>query len=164
MKKILYTLVICSGTTLGIGQTVTPTVMASAGGFGTSAQGSVAWTIGEPVSATFGSASNITTVGFLQPEMELITLIRDQEMNSGLLVFPNPVKDELNINFNGMAQGKYHLELNDAAGRLIYQGDADVKAGAEKHNIRLDELAAGAYFLNIKGQELVKTVKINKVN
>lgn len=164
MRKIVFTLVLCSAGGIAFCQTVTPTVLASDGGYATSAQGSVAWTIGEPVVETYAGSSNITTMGFQQPVVDLTTLISEQDKNSAILVYPNPVKDELSISFAGLREGTYQLELHDALGKLIYQGNADISGTSVHYIIKMGEVAAGAYFLNVSAKDFTKTVKINKIN
>lgn len=164
MRKILCTLAFGSGILLVSGQTVTPTVLASDGGYSSSAQGSIAWTIGEPVVDTYVNGGNVTTMGFHQPEMELVTMIDDEQNTPGLLVYPNPVKEVLTINFAGMPMGNYSLQLNDALGKLIYQNAATITSETVRYSIKLNEIAEGVYFLNISAGDFVKTVKINKVN
>lgn len=164
MIKIACTLLLCSAAITVVSQTVTPTVLASDGGYATSAQGSVAWTIGEPVVETYAASSNITTMGFHQPVVELATLINENEKDSGILIYPNPVKDEVSINFAGLQEGKYLLELHDALGKLIYKGNADVSASSVHYSIKMSEVAAGAYFLNVSAKDFAKTVRVNKIN
>lgn len=48
-------------------QSFSPTVIASAGTFATAADGSMAWTIGEVITETFGYHENFFTQGFHQP-------------------------------------------------------------------------------------------------
>lgn len=167
MKKILHSFayVMCLGFLQA--QTVTPTVIGSDGGFSTSGQGSIAWTIGEPISETYVSSGNtITTMGFHQPEkvINLETMIREQSQSEALLVFPNPVRETLQVDFKGIPTGTYKMVLVDAIGKRIYESQAVVTENAKRFEIKLNEIAAGNYFLTLSGKDFEKTVKINKIN
>ncbi|MBL7930725.1 MAG: T9SS type A sorting domain-containing protein [Bacteroidia bacterium] len=162
MKKTLYVLL-----TLGVmrtfAQTVTPVVVAADGGFYSGSQGSVAWTIGEPVSETY-SSGNITTMGFQQTELELATLLEEQQNGGNFLVYPNPVADLLNIDFSGINRDDYNLKVTDVLGKIVLTSKVNLSEEINFHQISLAQFAAGTYFLIISGNNFNKTVKINKTN
>lgn len=160
MKKTFYVL-LALGVTRTFAQTVTPVVVATDGGFYSGSQGSIAWTIGEPVSETY-SSGNITTMGFHQTELELATLLKEQENGGKFLVYPNPVLDLLKIDFSGIKGDDYHLEVTDALGKIILSTNVKLSEGIKFHQLSLAQFAAGTYFLIISGNEFNKTVKINK--
>lgn len=164
MKINLLLISVFLSITYAKSQTNTPTVIASDGGFSQNAQGSIAWTIGEPVGDTYISATNITTMGFMQPELEVVTFIKSQGNQNGPFVFPNPVKDELKINFSGLEPGKYSIRLTDALGKLIYNSDETVNENSKYHIIKLNEVAAANYFLIISNSTFNSTIKINKID
>jgi hypothetical protein len=144
-------------------QTVTPTVLSNNGDYSSSAGGSIAWTIGEPVSDTYVKSTNITTNGFHQPNLDLVAMVHEQGVDKDMLVYPNPVRDEIKINFSGMPQTTYALVLNDPLGRLIYSSQARVSDQQREFIVKMNEVAAGNYFLVITSADFVKTIKINKV-
>jgi hypothetical protein len=162
-QKILITLAL-AGIYTCQGQTVTPVVLSNQGGFFSSSSGNISWTIGEPVSETYNGATKLMTMGFHQPELDFITLIKEQGEEQSVLVFPNPVKDMLSINFKGLAQGNYKLELIDNIGKIIYQSQTEVTEGNSTFQLKVNEVAAGNYFLRVDSKNFSKTVKINKVN
>lgn len=152
-------------TIYGRSQTISHHVLGSDGGHSSGSGGSIAWTIGEPVSGTFSSAANITTVGFLQTEqVEIVTLIKEQGSETNVLVYPNPVRDELRINFAGLQAGVYALEITDAIGKLVYKANEEVSADQTSASLKVNEYAAGNYFLNIKRADFNKSIKITKSN
>jgi hypothetical protein len=161
-RLVVFALAIC---TFSHSQTVTPTVLSNNGGYVLSPAGSIEWTIGEPVSDTYIKPSNIATMGFHQPPLDLVTLINEQHAGSGgILVFPNPVRDLLKINFGGLPSGRYAVRMTDAIGKLILTSDADVSESSSSLELKVNEIAAGNYFLIISdNQKFNTTVKINKV-
>ena len=145
------------------GQTVTPVVVANDGGFSQTAAGSVAWTIGEPVSETYKQTTRITTMGFHQTELAVVDFISELEGEEGLVVFPNPVVDVLNLNFKGLKPGTYSITMVDAAGRLVLSEIAVVNENNEKVTLKVSEFASGNYYLNIAGESTGRTIKVTKV-
>lgn len=164
MKNLLKVLIMFMSVHPLCAQTVTTTIFSSDGGYSSSAQGSIAWTIGEPISETYVSGAHITTMGFHQQEIELATLLQEQSSGQEILVYPNPVKENLQINFKGISAGAYTLVMVDALGKLIFESETSVSENEERFQIRLNEIAAGDYFLSVKGKNFDKTVKINKIN
>ena len=145
-------------------QTVTPTVMSSNGGYSQVSQGSIAWTIGEPISETYTSSTNITTNGFHQTEeLGLATLIKEQGDNAAILVYPNPVLDKLTVNLGNIQNGNYQLELVDALGRILLKTETSVAEQSNRLILSLNELAGGVYYLKISKDTFIKTIKINKI-
>jgi hypothetical protein len=165
MNKLLHLLFVASMCYTARAQTVTPTVISSNGGSHTSLSGTVEWTIGEPVSGTNQTSSNITTVGFHQPLIYVVTMISENKKNSEkVVVFPNPVKDELQLNFEGMKPGKYRINVTDAIGKLILFTDADISETTREVKLRMTGIAEGTYMLQVNNKEVNATVKLNKVN
>lgn len=164
MKQKLILVLAIAATIACNAQTVTPVVLANDGGYSSLSAGSISWSIGEPVSETYTASTNITTMGFHQPELSIITLIKEQGEDKSVLVYPNPVKDLLNVSFSGLAPGNYIVELIDNLGKLIYRTDTEVSADNYLFQIKINEVAAGNYFLRVNNKEISKTVKINKIN
>ena len=161
-QKLLFTIALAV-TLVYKSQTVTPVVLSNQGGFSALSGGSVSWTIGEPVSETYTTATKITTMGFHQPELSIITLIAEQGADQNILVYPNPVKDVLTVNFSGLKAGTYNLELLDGIGKLIFKTETTISATSQTYQLKVNEVAAGNYFLKVDNANFSKTVKINKV-
>jgi hypothetical protein len=165
MKNIFITTCFAFVNFVGYSQTVTPTVYASDGGSATSPQGSIAWTIGEPISETYTTPVYATTMGFHQTEITITKLIEQQGTNMEILVYPNPVYNELNLNLNGLIEDDYQLLIFDGIGKLVFQTKLLVnKLNARIETIKMDELANGNYFINIQNstKSFSKTIKITK--
>ncbi len=146
-------------------QTVAPTIVSGNGGYSQSPQGSLAWTIGEPISETYTSSTNITTMGFHQPEeLALTTLIKEQGDEKAILVYPNPVQNELTVNFGTVQQGNYLLELVDGLGKLLLATEVPVTEQSKRIILSLNTISIGVYYLKISRDAFSKTIKINKIN
>jgi hypothetical protein len=165
MKKQLLSLLAASFVFVAKAQTVTPVVLSNQGGYSVVSGNSVSWTIGEPVSETYSNTNNMATMGFHQPEIGLLTMLSQQSGDPGsVLVFPNPVRDMLSVNFKGMEEGQYSLVLFDNLGKLISKSEASITGSNQLVQLKINEVAAGNYFLQVENKNFNKTIKINKIN
>src|SRR6185295_6794958 len=74
MKKTLLILfVIMVITQIVSGQTLSPKVIATGGGYFTGGNNSLSWTMGETFTQTLTAQSNMLSHGFQQPEMDILT-------------------------------------------------------------------------------------------
>ena len=134
------------------------------------------WSLGESVAITTMSNSNsnlLVTNGFLQfnvqnqPAANLVISFLSDEIR----VYPNPVKNILEINILHANKGKHQIELLDGKGgkikevQLVYDG----MGALEKWN--LSGLPTGQYILNIRQMHPVngrvvkkRAFKILKIN
>ncbi len=146
-------------------QTVSPVVVSSNGGFSQQNSGSIAWTIGEPISETYTQTNNITTMGFHQPEvLDVIDYLNEGTTIGNLLVYPNPVKNSLLLDFKGVTTGDYSIQLTDMLGKVLYHREISVSLEANAIEVATGHFAQGSYLLQLKGKSVSKTIKIIKVN
>lgn len=152
MKKIfLFLSVTLAGFSIKA-QQLTPTVIASTGGFSSNANGSLSYTVGEMTMVqTFSANGNILTQGFQQPNDNvtgLIDLTRDEF--GSFVVYPNPAVDNLWFGFQFAEEGKADIVLYDAIGQKI----ADVihtsyNNGKIVEQLNVSAYAAGVYILTL---------------
>ena len=80
---------------------------------------------------------------------------------SDIKIFPNPVKDNLNIEFNKI-YGEVYIEIVDVNSRLIYSKHIENNKTNSSLSINLTKFDAGMYFVKIttnKGELVKKIVK-----
>ena len=155
-------------------QTTAPYAVNIAGNQVSVANYNFEWSVGESAAiTTMGNSNLLVTNGLLQynvenqPETNLIASFLPNEIR----VYPNPVKNILDINILHANKGKHQIELLDAKGikikdvQLVYNG----MGALESWN--LSGLPTGQYILNIRQMHsvngrLVKkgAYKILKVN
>jgi hypothetical protein len=75
-----------------------------------------------------------------------------------LNVYPNPVKEVLNIKVNGMMKGKGTVMLLDLSGKLIER----IELSGEKGELNLGNLSSGMYLLRYRDNEHTETMRIQK--
>lgn len=93
----------------------------SAGGELNSATNRIEYNIGEPVVGTVVSGSNTLTQGFEQPWADIEVGISTASPEAAINVYPNPTRQDLNIQLPNSAHHNY--SLFDAAGKLVLQGN-----------------------------------------
>jgi len=110
--------------------------------------------INDPFPTPFGSSGfDIDAVGVINSSATNINKITD---NNNLKLYPNPASNVLNINLKEIKQYEYTI-LNHN-GKVL---DTDTFNGSN-HQINLDKLKAGVYFIQIKSDKTLTTKKVIK--
>ena len=164
MKFLLFffSIFLSVGTTSA--QSLSPTVIASQGDFYSVPAGSISWTLGEPMSETYVAGTNILTQGFQQP-FSLITSVVNINSMGTVSAFPNPVTDELTINFSELKQGEYSIFVFDILGQQLSVLPLSLNSLNRSPKISFHNYSNGTYFVKIIStldNSFLKTIKINK--
>ena len=69
--------------------------------------------------------------------------------SQGIVVYPNPVKDNATVQFNNLAAGDYYLQLSDVSGRILLSNHYVVSDYRQGILLNLKNYAPGIYFLKI---------------
>ena len=91
-----------------IGQVIAPEIISSSGGSYSSSNGSLSWTIGEPITATENTGNYYLTQGFQQPSTIVVTAINNPATQTSVSVYPNPFTSSIYINRDGKI-GRAHV-------------------------------------------------------
>jgi hypothetical protein len=75
-----------------------------------------------------------------------------------LSVYPNPVKEVLNIEVKGIMKGKGTVTLLDLSGKVMEQ----IELSSDKGQLNLGNLANGLYLLRYRDSENTETMRIQK--
>lgn len=90
----------------------------------------------------------------------------DSEMfKNNFIVYPNPIKNSLNLDFNSLKNSILYVDLHDDNGKLISNLIRDRDFHAGQHSLQLDlpeTLAEGIYFLKISSDSAVTNIKLIK--
>jgi cyanophycinase-like exopeptidase len=73
--------------------------------------------------------------------------------NTGMSVFPNPIKDEMNVLLNGAEAGSYTFQLVDGNGKSVLSQTLYIQAQDQLITIAAPGLAIGVYVLQIRKEE-----------
>ena len=112
---------------------------------------------GERVAESFNgdsTAAPILCIDYINTENTLSTTHKNSSINkhykSDLLVFPNPAKDQINLDFYSIADQSNFVYITNQIGQLVYQESLKIQKG--NNRILLDKLTlpAGIYHVQIR--------------
>jgi hypothetical protein len=108
----------------------------------------------DPYSNSNGPALGLLTVQIDGTSVLLTNTIGIDESaieTSTFTIFPNPVKDNLNVSFELKSKSSLRIEVLDMTGRLVKSADLGVRnAGVYNEKMNIDGLNSGMYLLNIR--------------
>jgi hypothetical protein len=123
-------------------------LISTSGNFATGVQGSLSWSIGEPIITTASTANGTLTQGFQQSYDPFLGLA--DEINYGqFTIYPNPFAGELFIHADS-PETRYHLYIHDAQLKLVRDINLLLPEGIQTYSIDLHELSSGLYFLTLE--------------
>ncbi|MBK9733135.1 MAG: T9SS type A sorting domain-containing protein [Chitinophagaceae bacterium] len=96
--------------------------------------------------------------------VNLQTGIVESTNEIGLLVFPNPTNDLLNISGSSIENGEYTFELKNVIGETIFVDKLNVSNHSVRKQFSLASLTSGMYFLTIKNGKTKTVAKLHKMN
>lgn len=140
-------------------QTLTPTVIASSGGFYTSASAMLSTTVGEMTMVeTFTSSANFLTQGFQQPEDLGVGISELVAGGDQVSAYPNPAVDEVLLKTNFSESGTLSFTMIDMLGQAVQENKSiKERAGFNSTIINVKALAGGVYFIKGDFVTLTKT-------
>lgn len=143
---------------------ISPEVFASGGSFDALQDGtSFSWTIGEAITETSTENTSyvILTQGFQQSTWSFGVGINELQNETGWIIFPNPAKDALNIEFTNGNHSNVTIEMFDIFGKLLQS--KQVEGGNISAQIDVSHYASGSFLLRIinnKGEQLKSCIII----
>jgi hypothetical protein len=142
-------------------QTLASSVVGAGGGQFSSTSGFLDWTLGEIMTETYQKGNFYFTQGFQQPATIKVTGLDETETN--VFVYPNPLRDVLNIKTS--ENGDYLIELFDLQGRQLVNKNVSGVVGTSTHQIDLADYRAALYLLRIHNTTTGKSTyhKIEKL-
>lgn len=150
MKKFIFLLTAFFTTASLYAQQLSPTVVASAGGFFSGGNAQISWTLGETVIETTGGSNVILTQGFQQSDLN-VNAIGEEEHKLAIQIFPNPTAGILNLRAEQHFAGECFVQIFSIDGRkvheqqLLFSGNAAV--------LQLQQLEPGTYLLLLSNQQ-----------
>lgn len=147
------------------GQDIPMQVVASAGGYYSSANLSVSWTVGEPVISTLTSANVILTQGFQQGNLFGTGIPINPNLNSfSLKMFPNPAINKVYFDVNNLkVKGAFIVAVYDITGRSIITQNLGQYDNQEQMELSVSFLKSGLYLVKVRignfNSDVIKFVK-----
>jgi hypothetical protein len=135
-----------------ISQDIQQSVIATAGDFNEWENGSISWTLGEVIVATYTNDNTIITQGFQQGNLHVISIVEESIAGFTLKAYPNPVADLLTVEFN---EESLDYQVVDQRGKVIQNGTLHW----ETYMIDFTSIAPGTYFLVVEKRKTHKIIK-----
>lgn len=139
MKKNIFFIIAMIAYTKWLSQTITPFVINSAGGEGTTGGITLYYNLGETFVSTIDNGSNIITQGFLQPDGGKFNLLATYTVNSISCVGKTDGSIILNKSHTGIVPQALNYEIHWSDTSLCPTKDCDM----------LDSLSPGTYSVMI---------------
>lgn len=144
-------------------QDVTPKVLVPGAGLAIKGKYILSQSIGEVMVKTTGDSYHFLTQGFQQPTVKLR---KEDEDDSGVRVFPNPVTDYVTIEIIGKEARTYRIDFLDLTGRTLISVKKSFGNDywyREQYNIK--EIVSGFYMIRIMSQDglFYRTFRIQKI-
>lgn len=172
MKKEIYLLVGLMAGVIAHGQSISPSIINSAGGTASIGGGYFCdWSFCEvTLASTFSTSNLIVTQGVLQndPDGNSNGIKDHASVKKNIKVFPNPSKDIIYLQSEDKSETKFQYALLDINGKMILNKATSVSLNENTQTVDLSELPSGTYILKItesqKQQNLTQSYKVQKIN
>lgn len=133
-------------------QSVSPEVVTTSGGYFTSPNAQLSWTLGETVIETWTGISATLTQGF-QQNQHYLTGIEDLDKNISVNIYPNPSSARVNVQIKDAQHDYTDLIITDLKGNQVHQA---ALSGLSQLSIDISQYAAGSYFISINNRQSKK--------
>lgn len=149
-------------------QTLSPFVVSSSGGFYTSANAMLSFTVAEMTMVeSFIKPNSMLTQGFQQPEQNPSAIVEVNNFQQ-ISAFPNPSQGVFNLNFNSDVNTDFSLKIYNMLGEIIYSSEFQASKGINTNRIDISQNRQGVYFLAITelnpfNNNKTSVIKINLV-
>lgn len=143
---------------ISFAQSTAGEVIANGGEFYENGNGSLSWTLGEPVIETISNGTNTLTQGFQQNSYTITEISEVMNPEFNIRVYPNPTSDIINIDGKDLEIGT--IEMFDMNGKLVLSEEINDTC----YQLNIQDKTVAYYLLKIysKKSNIVKEYKICK--
>lgn len=82
--------------------------------------------------------------------------------SSNLILFPNPVTDQLQISYETMSEGTVQVAIFDVQGKVLLQQNLSSQTGSNHATIPILQLTKGLYMFRLQNGNKLETLKFLK--
>lgn len=160
---LIFTLVFIFSRSTAHCQSVTPFVIASAGGYFVSSNAQISWTLGEVVTSTFTTGNSVLTQGFQQNTYFITAINEVAEHSINICAYPNPASNYIKIEWQATDPTDIIIHITNNQGVCLME--KRVSSSESQTEIDLSNFPNSIYILTISngsGKKL-KTLKIVKI-
>lgn len=150
IKPLLLAVISLGLSSGGLAQQLSPSVVATDGGFAQGQTMTLAWTLGESVVETHYATDRLYTQGFHQPMLQVAEQSAPASVGNGeprFVVAPNPVTSHFTVTAGFARETPFQLRLTDLTGRQYLL--PDLPATTESLQVDMSGFPAGTYLLHI---------------
>ncbi len=92
--------------------------------------------------------------------IDVITGIEEQSFNSSVVIYPNPVRDQLNVEIYSGRSSQARIHLLDVQGRVLQSREVKIIQGQNMLTMDLNATSAGIYFLEVYTDQAKKVIRL----
>ncbi len=166
MKTLLVMTICAAFSVFASGQTLSPTVISTAGDFYTGTSATLSITIGEPVVETYTSGSNVVSSGFQQSDLmkQLQLTINLEGLWNGTSM--NKTQGTSGDQYPGNIADKITVELHHAANyiTIVYSATGVNLTTSGQAAVSVPGTKSGSYYLAVKHRNSIETVSAAPVS
>jgi poly(3-hydroxybutyrate) depolymerase len=85
-----------------------------------------------------------------------------QDSSTDLIVFPNPFRDQVQVQINNASAGQVTINLLDQSGRILKKFGFTKAAGVTVQTLPIQDLPVGSYYIQVRMAAWTKTIMIIK--
>ena len=155
MKRLILSFALFVFVANGFAQTVLEQYIVNSAGESTSNGLMIDFALGEPIVSNQTTLGVITNIGFLQPQLRLVSVKETTESNGEVKVYPNPCRDFtiIETELDNMA----HYRLFSESGQLCKSGQFNGRM-----ILAVNDFPSGLYHLSITNQLFARTITLIK--
>lgn len=150
--KIILSIILIGCYSILYSQSISSSIIASAGGYASNENLNVSSTLGDLVIRTFQSTEIILTQGFQQP-LILGTGIPQNDLVWDIKSYPNPVSDKLHITFKLKDPENLTLIVSDLLGKNLIIKHLKNTPVQYEYSLDVSSLEKGIYLLGIRSDD-----------
>ena len=103
---------------------------------------------------TFGSWYWLSRAPMIRLNFGLISSVNTYDLNSNLVLYPNPVEDQLTFRLSFLSSDYYNIDVVDLYGRKLISQNIYLDRDSYRY-INVSSLDPGLYILNISNEDKV---------
>jgi len=144
-------------------QSLSPSVIASSGGYFSNGSGSLSVTVAEMTMVeTFNATSSILTQGFQQPDDGTLSI--DETTLAEVSIYPNPTNGQFSLTIDASANGSANVRIYDLLGQTVHEKELAISSGLNHILFDIRGCSPGVYLLYYRDETGSKTIKFNVTN
>ena len=129
-------------------QSLSPSVIASAGDFFSNSSGSLSFTVAEmSMVQTFTATNNVLTQGFQQPEDNAVFIQENVVINADVSIYPNPTTGKFILNYIASDESSTFISIYNMVGEIVLSKKYAQSKGMNTVNFDISSMSQGIYMV-----------------